>query len=223
MPKQIISTLLVAFCIFLFSSTVEAVVYVDINTLPGGDGNSWCTAYNAIQDGLNDADVLDEEVWVAEGTYYEYITLKDGVGFYGGFTGCGELEETERDQRDWEINSTIIDGGNSRTVVIGANNAIIDGFTIQNGNADNGGGMNNDNTSPTITNCTFRQNMGWSYGGGIYNNNSSSIITNCIFSQNVQDYAGAGIYNNNSSPIITGCTFNNNFVQASGLGGGGYL
>ena len=98
--------LLIIHIFFLFSSIVEAAVHVDIDAPPGGDGNAWCNAYNTIQEGLDDADVLDEEVWVAEGTYYQHITLKDGVALYAGFTGCGGLEEAERDQRDWESNPT---------------------------------------------------------------------------------------------------------------------
>ena len=95
------SLLLILFCFLLLPAIAESVVYVDSDAPSGGNGNSWSTAYESIQAGINDADVLDEEVWVAEGMYNENITLKDGVALYGGFSGLGELEETARDQRDW--------------------------------------------------------------------------------------------------------------------------
>ena len=98
---------------------------------------------------MDDADVLDEEVWVADGTYYEHITLKDGVGLYGGFTGCNGLEETEREQRDWETNQTAIDGTDNGTVVIGANNSIVDGFIIQHWHGFECGGIENFESSPS--------------------------------------------------------------------------
>ena len=60
-------------------------------------------------------------------------------------------------------------------VVIGANNAILDGFTIQAGNA-NGIYPNNS-------------------GGGIYNYASSPILSNLIIQHNSAYYQGGGIYN----------------------------
>jgi hypothetical protein len=62
------------------------------------------------------------------------------------------------------------------------NTAILDGFTITGGNADGdypherGGGMYNDASSPTLTNCTFAGNSAggrYGYGGGMYNHASS--------------------------------------------------
>ena len=150
--------LIVCFSILVFLPAASyAVVFVDKDAPFGGDGNSWPTAYNSIQSGLDDADILDEEVWVAKGTYSEGIVLRDGVSLYGGFNGYGETEEANKDQRDWLNNKTIIDGkGIALHVVIGANNSIIDGFTITGGYArgtsfsDWGGGIYCNSTSPAI-------------------------------------------------------------------------
>ncbi len=83
-------------------------------------------------------------MWVAAGVYRPTdrgdrtatIRLHTGVGLYGGFTGM----ETERDQRDWKSNETILSGAisddpkdHSYHVVIGADDAVIDGFTIRDG------------------------------------------------------------------------------------------
>jgi len=69
-------------------------------------GDSWATAYSTVQAGIDDADVLDEEVWVVEGTYAESISLKSGVALYGGFAGT----ETLLSQRDVGAQPTILDG-----------------------------------------------------------------------------------------------------------------
>src|SRR5690606_26025359 len=112
-----------------------------------------------------------DEIWVAEGTYRPdagagetagdraaTFQLASGVEVYGGFAGG----ETDRDQRDWVANPTILSGDigtagvasdNSYHVVTGsgaAATAILDGFTITSGYAhagvpnDRGAGIFND-------------------------------------------------------------------------------
>ena len=68
---------------------------------------------------------------------------------------------------------------------------ILDGFTITGGTGRVclisrfcGGGMYNNRSSPTVTNCTFTRNTAGTYGGWMYNVNSSPTVTNCTFSQN---------------------------------------
>ncbi len=56
------SLLLILFCFLLLPAIAESVVYVDSDAPSGGDGSSWSTAYESIQAGINDADILDEEV-----------------------------------------------------------------------------------------------------------------------------------------------------------------
>jgi parallel beta-helix repeat protein len=62
---------------------------------------------------------------------------------------------------------------------------------------------NCDNSSPTLTNCTFSGNWVRGQGGGMYNcDNSSPTLTNCTFSGN----SDGGMYNcDNSSPTLTNC------------------
>jgi hypothetical protein len=67
--------------------------------------------------------------------------------------------------------------------------------------------MYNDNSNPTIENCTFFSYSASVNGGGMYNLNSSPTITGCIFTENESGADGAGIYNRTSSPIITDCIF----------------
>ncbi len=240
--------------------TVVTVVYVDSSqstNLP--DGQSWDYAYTTLQDALSTAPA-DSEIWVAAGTYTpgdtrgDSFTLKETVDVYGGFNG----DETFREARDPEDNVTILSGDIGATgdnsdncyhVVTGANNAILDGFTISDGNASaatgilaRGGGIFNNYSSPTISNCTFSNNSAYNYGGGMYNNysgptvinctflndaaafgggifnySSSTTVTNCTFSGNHTAFYGGGIYNDvSSSPTVTGCAFLNNSTQYGG-------
>ena len=218
--------------------TVNAIWKVDDDALTGGDGLTWATAFQNPQEGLAVA-VGGDEIWVAAGTYRPTddtdraisFQLVDDVALYGGFAGT----ETARDERDWETNDAVLSGDigtpgnnsdNSYHVVIGADTATLDGFTITQGNANDGtinsgGGMYNDNTSPTVTNCTFRGNSASNVGGGMYNVSSSPTVTNCTFTGNSVGNYGGGMYNGNSSPTVINCSFTGNSSGNFGYGGGG--
>ena len=80
------------------------------------------------------------------------------------------------------------------------------------------GGVYNIQSSPTITNCTFTNNLATYYGGGMFNIESASpMVTDCEFIGNSANY-GAGMHNASSSPTVTNCTFTNN--SATNYGGG---
>jgi hypothetical protein len=78
------------------------------------------------------------------------------------------------------------------------------------------------NSSPTVTNCTFRDNSALSAdGGGMANNgNCSGTGTNCTFRNN-GGANGGGIYNFDSNPTVTNCTFSGNHGNILGIGGMG--
>jgi hypothetical protein len=169
------------------------------------NGLSWETAWQDIQYAINQADVGDT-INVAAGIYNENITLKDGVAILGAGADV-----------------TVIDGGGNGTVLtadgVGPTTRL-EGFTITHGNALDGGGMHNKNSSPTVTGCVFSSNLS-ACGGGIYNYHSSPTITNCTLSANSASMRGGGMYNyNNSSPILANCIFSAN--SAADQGGGMY-
>ena len=222
---------------FLSDPTEPSIIFVNSNASGGGNGSSWNDAYLSLQSALTDA-VSGFEIWVAAGTYYptdDYdrsfsFQMKNGVAIYGGFAAT----ETSFYERNWKTNVTILSGDigtpdyrgdNSFHVVqnTGINNtAILDGFTIQNGeadeyNEDSGAGIYNNNSSLMVVNCTISDNYAYSNGGGVFNTNSSTEIINCIISNNYGNY-GAGIYNVGSSPLITNCQIDHN--TAMGPGGG---
>ena len=221
------------------------IAYVKPGAPGNNDGTSWTDAFTNLQDALALASVCEaiSEIWVAAGTYHPTpgtdrtvsFVMKNGLGIYGGFSGT----ETSLGQRDWANNVTTLSGDigvqgdssdNSSHVVANDNNglnssAVLDGFTVTAGNADgspfpgnSGGGMYNDGSSPTVTNCTFSGNSA-SFGGGMFNHSSSSpAVTNCTFSGNSADFGGGMYINASSSPTVTNCTFSGNSTDVNGGG-----
>ena len=227
------------------ANLVPNIYYVDDDSAaPTPDGRSWAGAYKDIQSAV-DAAYADEggEVWVATGIYLStenfVVAMKEGVALYGGFAAI----ETERDQRDVNANATAIDGENNRQGVKGADNAILDGFTITNGTTtEYGGGMYilfasptiqaclfSDNTAdeggglyivcgiPTITACTFTGNTA-DFGGGLFSNYTAPKIHQCIFTSNAANFGGGAMYNLYALPAVTNCVFQDNTAYYNGGG-----
>ena len=170
-----------------FVVSAQTVYHVSTSGNDSNDGLSWVTPIKNLQTALSLAQSGDE-IWVAQGTYYpddgtgqasddrtSTFALKAGVKILGGFIGINGAIIP----RDIEVFKTILSGDldqndgssatgqNSYHVVTGSDNAILDGFTIQNGLADGtgtdenkGGGIFNGSTSPTIQNCTLKNNAG---------------------------------------------------------------
>ncbi len=116
---------------------------------------------------------------------------------------------------------TVIDGGQAGSVVTfnngETNKAVLDGFTITNGNGFKGGGIHGDSASPTIVHCTISGNTAQARGGGIsITANSDPEITNCTITNNNTLGYGGGVYNEGQMNL-THCTLSGNSAT---LGGG---
>lgn len=186
-----------------------SVAYVNASAIgSANDGSSWANAYTNLTYAISNSTECIE-LWVARGTYkptstiadQPAFTLKSGLVIYGGFYG----NETQRSQRNWLTNATILSPSGTNVAVI--NNygsitvpidatAVVDGFIFQ----QNKGlaVVVNNNASPTIRNCLFTGNTGMS----IHNRAANPTISDCTFSNNTQ-----AIYNLESSPSISGCLF----------------
>jgi len=134
--------------------------------------------------------------------------LKNGVALFVGFFGT----ETMADQRESGVNITTLSGeigsattyDNSYHVIIGSGTdtyALLDGFTINAGNATGaaannrvGRGMVIVNISPTLTNVTFSNNSASSNGGGLYNSGGSLELNNVTFTGNNAGSSGGGMF-----------------------------
>ena len=235
-------------------------LYVDASIASSGVGFSWATAFKTLQEALDNTCVVTE-IWVKQGTYYptkdiignlspanartKTFLMKSGIAVYGGFVGT----ETLLSQRNLALgNNSILSGDflnndtgftnnteNAYHVVYYQNaniSTILNGFIIQNGNAnlatannDLGGGVFCSGvgfiSTPKIQNCIFTNNFASNAGGGIFANgagsgsNASPEITNCVFTNNTATNNGAAISANgiavgNASPSVYNCTFVNN-------------
>ncbi|MDX9881036.1 MAG: choice-of-anchor Q domain-containing protein [Prolixibacteraceae bacterium] len=212
-------------------------IFVDASASGSNNGANWTNAYTSLQTAITAA-TSGTQIWVVAETYKPTtstdrgisFTLKNGVAIYGGFAGT----ETLPDQRDWEANVTILSGDigtvdsssdNSYHVIDTwslDNTAILDGFTITKGNANGasyyayGGGIYNDESSPSITHCMITGNSA-EQGGGLYNTGSSSPdLTSCTISGNSASSEGGGVYNTGSSPTLVNCLITDNSAYNGG-------
>jgi parallel beta-helix repeat protein/predicted outer membrane repeat protein len=174
--------------------------------------------YDNIQAAINAA-VNGDTVLVADGTYTG-LGNRD-IEFFG--KGITVQSETGAD-------NCIIDCQGTETELHrGFNfsynqdtNSVINGFTIINGYATSGGGINcrqNQNSTLIITNCNIRNNAsfgrgGW--GGGISIMDGIYFINNCTINDNSAESNGGGIYCSDSSPDINNCTFSGNSAEEGG-------
>ena len=239
-------TLAIALLIAVFAASparaVTSIRYVKWNAGGANNGTSWANAYKDLQSALAAAP-SGSEIWVAAGTYKPTsgtdrtvsFSLKNGVKVYGGFAGT----ETLLSQRNPAANVTILSADigvagnvsdNSYHVVsnVNVNNtALLDGFTIRDGYAENwqinndlydrGGGMYNYASSPVLVNLIFTDNYVADFGGGMYNDQSHPSLTNVTFTNNVSDYMGGGMYSEaQSSPSLTNVTFSDNTAYSGG-------
>src|SRR5688572_12434932 len=114
---------------------------------PDGDFKSVSAALDSIQDATAQKRYA---VLVAAGTYNESrVRLKPFVDLYGGFAaGGGDWK-----RRDVYSNRTIFDGQKEGPVVIGADDARLDGFVVTGGQRNgHGAGILCDGVSPTLVN-----------------------------------------------------------------------
>ncbi|NLO31957.1 MAG: hypothetical protein GX117_01185 [Candidatus Hydrogenedentes bacterium] len=176
-----------------------------------GDCSSWENA-GSLQAAMSRS-VAGDEIWVAEGSYVPNtspaLSLKAGVSLYGGFSGT----EKGREQRSFASAPTIIDGsGLSGWMIIGADNAVLDGFVIRNGNTllDGGALYNNGVMDMTLANCIFWDCEAAQKGGAVFNNNAKITLSHCSFFNNKAQSSGGALYCNNTEISISNCVFQEN-------------
>ncbi|MEL6555794.1 MAG: choice-of-anchor Q domain-containing protein [Cyanobacteria bacterium J06621_11] len=215
-----------------------SIIYVKQGATGSGDGSSWADAYTDLAGAIANA-ANGDEIWLAEGTYVpgaartDTFSLTKEIAIYGGFSGS----ETNRSDRDWQNNLTILSGeigsandnsDNSHHVVTSNSNAIatLDGVIIESGNtqgaiADDGGGVFNDKGTLTLKNTIVRNNQSADDGAGLRNSGTLFLI-NAAVTDNVSigtsfTSGGGGLLNDQSgTATIINSTFSGNIAQNGG-------
>ena len=166
--------------------------------------------FGTIQEAI-DVTFAEDTVKVAPGTYYENINF-NGKNIV--------LKSTSGPE------STIIDGNQNGSVVTFENGedstTILEGFTIQNGSAEVGGGIYCFHSNPSLENVTVSGNTASGNGGGISCDLSSPSLENVTVSGNTAESGGGGIFCwNGSNPSLVNVSVRSN-TASSWHGGGIY-
>ena len=238
------------------ASYLGTTVFVNLNATGANNGSSWENAFTSLQNAIDYAGAAYSltnqpvDIWVAKGTYTtgnkrsDSFILRSGVTLYGGFNGT----ETSLAKRNSSLNLTILSAeigdtsiktDNSYHVVIGADKATIDGFTITAGYADGidgqiydnkGGGLINylagdrvrPNKTPTlgfdtvIVNCTFSDNYAEEGGASYTYHGGNPQFTNCTFINNKAQYGGSTVDRAGTNAKYTDCSFSKNSAVYKG-------
>lgn len=201
------------------------IIYVSPDGI--GDGSSWAEATNNLQEALFNSHFNDCVIWVKEGTYkscssndFAFLLMHNSK-IYGGFKG-DESFDYDLSLRDFEAHPSILDGDHCQGVInvlplVDNDEVVIDGFTIQNGVSNEGGGLLLSSHS-TVTNCKICHNRAIQNGGGLSSSiNSNEIyVSDCEFFDNEARDGGA-IYDRGST-MFDRCHIHDN--TATHIGGG---
>lgn len=205
--------------------------YVDSANSSGiHNGLSWATAYDKLEDALR-LTGADDTVWVTRGTYSPVtgtsFTMSNGTAIYGGFKNT----DTAFTQRNHVLNKSVL-AGNGSSVIWNdysakskmANSSVLDGFIITGGSGRTeltgtvlcGGGIYNNNASPSFNNLVIYNNAA-GQGGGMYNSNAAPLVTNTVFYANTASQTGGAVMNQAaSSPYLYNITYVKNAASDGG-------
>ncbi|MDP2897092.1 MAG: right-handed parallel beta-helix repeat-containing protein [bacterium] len=163
--------------------------YVDAQVISSGDGKSWETAFKTIQEGV-DAASDGETVIVAEGACVENIQ----------FEGKNIVLRSTNPLDPDVVAATVIDGDQAGSVVTFAGTedetCALSGFTIRNGRASEGAGIDGSGAHGTISNNVITASVAERSGGGVAY--CDGAIQNNVIASNSAE-RGGGLYQCNGT------------------------
>ncbi|HVV74314.1 MAG TPA: hypothetical protein VHI52_22965, partial [Verrucomicrobiae bacterium] len=154
---------------------------------------SWATAATNIQQAV-DASGPGDFIVVSNGVYAAPLVVTKPVWVLS-FAGA---------------QFTRIDGHLTNQCVWMTNNARLDGFTIADGRAENGGGIWCTSTNDFVTNCIIIGNVASNQGGGVW----GGTLGRCTLSNNSAGAGGGAAYARVENTVVT-----HNTSTAAGGGG----
>lgn len=181
----------------------------------GTAGEPFCTIQGAIDDSIA-GDLID----VAPGTYKGPGNRNIRFGGRAITVRCMGQGECIVDAENFG-GGFIFDGGESP-------DARLEGMVIQHGVANYGAGVRCTGSSPTLVDCTIRDNIAALKGGGLFVLNGSPTISRCAIRSNKAvggifsgGFSGGGVYLHDSPATINNCIVSDN--EAFFFGGGIFL
>jgi hypothetical protein len=161
--------------------------------------------------------VLGDDIFVAQGTYTENLTINNGIALMGGYEAVG-----------WTRNianyKTILDGNQSGSVLTfqgSSEGMALDGFTVTGGKATSGGiggGITVDGASPVIKHTIVISNQATADGGGIYISGGVPTIEESQVRENIASGCCGGIHVGNDASVIISDA---QLISNTSLSGGG--
>jgi Right handed beta helix region/Secretion system C-terminal sorting domain len=157
--------------------------------------------------------------FTADGGRKNAFVMVNNVQIYGGFDPDNNIK-TLNDARispslggtgsvlsgDLGVANDISDNAYHVVIASGSiGNALLDGFTITDGNANAG-------TNTTVGGNSLSDN----HGAGIYNFGSSAAYKNLVIKNNKVEWDGAGMINDSASPVVSNVLFVGNYAQYKG-------
>jgi hypothetical protein len=196
------------------------------------DGSSWSKGFATLAEAL-DAAQPGGQIWVKQGHYsatgagLPVAVMKAGVSLFGGFVG-NECALSSRPQPPLPtVLSGDVDGdgtynaGDSETLVVGASNAVLDGFVLGGFGGTEGElvwegstGLVADGVSGlTIRSCIFRDFRQEAFFGAAADiiDSTDVIFEDCTFSNNLAAGSGGALaLSYTSAAEFNRCTFTDN-------------
>ncbi len=216
-------------------------IHVDDDAPAGGDGTSWATAFNNLEDALA-ASGLGTCIWVATGTYYPSNTSgssdpRDATftvlpmrWLFGGFAG----NEVCFEDRANDFQNTILSGNIGQADVVTDNAyrvvsvrnpqvlsdfALIDGFWVSDGYNDTassqGAGIHCDNSRLNLINSFVADNYA-GYGAGLFAQPGAVHVLDTLFLRNTASIRGGAFYGQNLAALFYNTEFRGNSATRGG-------
>lgn len=207
--------------------SAQVILRVDPDASPGGNGQSWASAYTGLHEALSQAaalatDSIQTTIWLRHGIYPTdgvgapppgtgrtiAFELSTGVRILGGFAG-NESDESERDPEQY---LTILSGeiGNPATTSDNAYQVVR--FIAPTGPVTRWAELDGLTIQKGNANATSGDN---STGGGVLTRFTLLTIRNCTFVQNGARQGG-GIFSRNGELIIEDSRFISNTASTDG-------
>ncbi len=209
------------------------IIYVNASATGQDNGTTWADAFTDLASAVAAAQTGDE-IWITAGNYSASQTdnyLQPGVSLYGGFAG-GEQGLSQR--YGWDTTISYLANWNSDelfdsiTFTQSADSPYA-ALNIESGTGiiindcnfiDSAYGLEIQNASATLDNCTFDKDGSFSGPNALYTVNSTIEVDDCMFFCNYGGQSADAAASVDGNSTFRNCEFwanSNRAIQASGM------